>query len=92
MLPDFCELCQLASVHPPWENTFSCLCHVPVLGPPLLCCNKATKASSQQCTFSLQVEKDEDFIKSVAALGSLAEEVVKTNNAIDIYEEYFKYG
>lgn len=38
---------------------------------------------------SLQVEKDEDFIKSVAALGAIAEEVVKTNNAIDIYEDYF---
>ena len=35
------------------------------------------------------MEKDEDFIKTVAALGSLAEEVVKTNNAIDIYEDFF---
>ena len=37
----------------------------------------------------MQVEKDEDFIKAVAALGTLAEEVVKANNAVDIYEDYF---
>ena len=36
-----------------------------------------------------QVEKDEEYIKAVAALGTSMEELVKANNAIDIYEEYF---
>lgn len=36
-----------------------------------------------------QIEKDEDYISTVVKLGSLAEEVIKQNNAIDIYEEYF---
>ena len=37
----------------------------------------------------LQVEKDEEYIKSIAALGGKVEELVKANNAIDIYQEYF---
>ncbi|KAK9868043.1 hypothetical protein WJX84_000850 [Apatococcus fuscideae] len=36
-----------------------------------------------------KVEKDEEYIKAVAALGTSMEELVKANNAIDIYEEYF---
>lgn len=39
--------------------------------------------------WSLQVEKDEEYIKSVTALGAVIEDLVKTNNAVDIYEEYF---
>lgn len=35
------------------------------------------------------MEKDEEYIKAVAALGTSMEELVKANNAIDIYEEYF---
>ena len=35
------------------------------------------------------MEKDEEYIKSIAALGGKVEELVKANNAIDIYQEYF---
>lgn len=42
--------------------------------------------------YSLQVEKDEEYIKSVVALSAVVEDVVKLNNAIDIYEEYFAEG
>ena len=38
---------------------------------------------------TLQVEKDEDFIKAVVQLGAVAEDIVKANNTVDIYEEYF---
>lgn len=37
-------------------------------------------------TSFLQVEKDEHYIRAVVALCATAEEVVKENNAIDIYE------
>ncbi len=37
----------------------------------------------------VQIEKDEDYILTVVKLGNLAEELIKQNNAIDIYEEYF---
>ena len=37
----------------------------------------------------VQVEKDEEYIKSVTALGAVIEDLVKANNAVDIYEEYF---
>lgn len=36
-----------------------------------------------------KVEKDEDYIRTVTALGSAVEQLVKQNNAIDIYEAYF---
>ncbi|KAL3145226.1 Dynein, 70 kDa intermediate chain, flagellar outer arm [Trebouxia sp. C0010 RCD-2024] len=36
-----------------------------------------------------KVEKDEEYIKSVTALGAVIEDLVKANNAVDIYEEYF---
>ena len=35
------------------------------------------------------MEKDEDFIKAVVQLGVVAEDIVKANNTVDIYEEYF---
>jgi dynein intermediate chain 2 len=38
----------------------------------------------------LQVEKDEHYIRAVVALCAGAEEVVKENNAIDIYEQYWE--
>ena len=38
---------------------------------------------------AVQVEKDEDFIKAVVQLGATAEDIVKANNTVDIYEEYF---
>ncbi len=41
---------------------------------------------------ALQVEKDEDYIRSVVRLGALVEDLVKQNNAINIYEEYFAGG
>ena len=37
----------------------------------------------------MQVEKDEEYIKSVTSLGAVIEDLVKANNAVDIYEEYF---
>ncbi|KAJ9518585.1 hypothetical protein QJQ45_018616 [Haematococcus lacustris] len=36
-----------------------------------------------------KVEKDEDYIKTVGILGQKVEELVKQNNAVDIYQEYF---
>ena len=36
-----------------------------------------------------QVERDEAYIKTVVKLTSLVEGLIKSNNAIDIYEEYF---
>ncbi|PNH11272.1 Dynein, intermediate chain, flagellar outer arm [Tetrabaena socialis] len=36
-----------------------------------------------------KVEKDEDYIKTVVALGASVEDLIKQNNAVDIYEEYF---
>lgn len=36
-----------------------------------------------------KVEKDEDYIKTVSALSTAVEELVKQNNAVDIYQEYF---
>lgn len=37
-----------------------------------------------------KVEKDEDYIAAIAQLGGQVEELIKQNNAIDIYEEYFE--
>jgi len=36
-----------------------------------------------------KVEKDEEYIKSIAGMIGEVEELVKQNNAVDIYEEYF---
>ena len=36
-----------------------------------------------------KVEKDEDYIRTVAHLGASVENLVKQNNVVDIYEEYF---
>ena len=36
-----------------------------------------------------KVEKDEDYIKTISNLGGQVEDLIKQNNAIDIYEEYF---
>ena len=35
------------------------------------------------------MEKDEEFIRTLASLGAAMEGLIKQNNAIDIYEEYF---
>ena len=37
-----------------------------------------------------QVEKDEAYIKAIVSLAAIAEQTVKENNAIDIYEEYWE--
>eukprot|EP00899_Mesostigma_viride_P004738 jgi/Mesvir1/14265/Mv09698-RA.1 len=39
--------------------------------------------------FRKKVEKDEDYVASVKTLGESIEELIRQNNAIDIYEEYF---
>lgn len=39
-----------------------------------------------------KVEKDEEYIRAVARLGGVVEALVKQNNAIDIYEQYFAGG
>lgn len=39
-----------------------------------------------------KVEKDEEFVRTLAALGSAVEGLIKQNNAVDIYEEYFAGG
>ncbi|PSC71021.1 dynein intermediate chain axonemal isoform B [Micractinium conductrix] len=40
--------------------------------------------------FRKKVEKDEDYIRTVVRLGAVVEDLVKQNNAIDIYEQYFE--
>ena len=37
-----------------------------------------------------QVEKDEAYIKAIVGLAAIAEQAVKENNALDIYEEYWE--
>lgn len=37
-----------------------------------------------------KIEKDEDYIRTVCNLGSAVEDLIKQNNAIDIYEQYFE--
>lgn len=39
--------------------------------------------------FRKKIQKDEDYIASLKAMVDKADEVIKQNNAIDIYEEYF---
>jgi dynein intermediate chain 2 len=41
------------------------------------------------CRYRKKIEKDEDYIKTVVQLGAAVEGLVKQNNALDIYEEYF---
>lgn len=36
-----------------------------------------------------KVEKDEDYIRTVVGLSGSVEELIKQNNAVDIYQEYF---
>ncbi|KAG4098935.1 WD40-repeat-containing domain protein [Neocallimastix lanati (nom. inval.)] len=40
--------------------------------------------------FRKKIEKDEEYIKVIKNLGDSMEQCIKQNNAIDIYEEYFK--
>lgn len=46
----------------------------------------------QVIRFRKKVEKDEDYIRTVVRLGGMVEQLIKQNNAIDIYEEYFAGG
>lgn len=41
------------------------------------------------CRYRKKAEKDEEFVRALAALGATAEALIKQNNALDIYEEYF---
>lgn len=43
----------------------------------------------QVIRFRKKVERDETYIHNVATLGAAVEDLVKENNAIDIYQEYF---
>jgi len=43
----------------------------------------------QTTRFRKKVEKDDDYIRQVKALGDLVEHDIKLNYAIDIYQEYF---
>lgn len=45
--------------------------------------------AEQTIRFRKKVEKDEDYIKTVVRLGGVVEDLIRQNNAIDIYEEYF---
>lgn len=40
--------------------------------------------------FRKKIEKDEEYVRSIKTLGDSMEQCIKQNNAIDIYEEYFK--
>jgi hypothetical protein len=46
--------------------------------------------AEQVIRFRRKVEKDEDYIRQVVRLGAVVEDLVKQNNAIDIYEQYFE--
>jgi dynein intermediate chain 2 len=39
--------------------------------------------------FRKKVEKDENYGKTIHILGERVEQIIRQNNAIDIYEEYF---
>jgi len=41
---------------------------------------------------AVQIEKDGAYIKAVEAAGARVEDVIKANNAIDIYQDYFDHG
>jgi dynein intermediate chain 2 len=41
------------------------------------------------CRYRKKIEKDEDYIRTVVQLGAAVEGLVKQNNTLDIYEEYF---
>lgn len=45
--------------------------------------------AEQTIRFRKKVEKDEHFIASVIALGETALDVVKQNNSVDIYQDYY---
>lgn len=51
-----------------------------------------TDTPPQVIRFRKKVEKDEDYIRTVVRLGGMVEQLIKQNNAIDIYEEYFAGG
>ncbi|XP_029636674.1 dynein intermediate chain 3, ciliary-like isoform X1 [Octopus sinensis] len=44
----------------------------------------------QVMRYRKKVEKDEGYITAITSMGSVMEHCIKQNNAIDIYEEYFK--
>ncbi|XP_002735265.1 dynein intermediate chain 3, ciliary-like [Saccoglossus kowalevskii] len=44
----------------------------------------------QVMRYRKKVEKDEMYINTIQQLGSVMEHVIKQNNAIDIYEDYFE--
>ena len=39
-----------------------------------------------------QIEKDSSYTKAVGAAGLKVEEIIKINNALNIYEEQFAHG
>ena len=39
--------------------------------------------------FRKKVEKDESFQRTIVRLGGLVEQIIRQNNAIDVYEKYF---
>mmetsp|Transcript_27129 Transcript_27129/g.55272 ORF Transcript_27129/g.55272 Transcript_27129/m.55272 type:complete len:571 (-) Transcript_27129:175-1887(-) len=43
----------------------------------------------QTLRFIKKTEKDEDYIRTIKGLGESLEHMIRQNNAIDIYEEYF---
>ncbi|CBY38589.1 unnamed protein product [Oikopleura dioica] len=43
----------------------------------------------QVARYRKKVEKDEAYIQTILKLASIAEDVIRSNNAIDIYEDYF---
>ncbi|KAL6779670.1 DIC2 [Auxenochlorella protothecoides x Auxenochlorella symbiontica] len=45
--------------------------------------------AQQVARFRKKMEKDEDYIRCTVRLGAVVEELIKENNALDIYEEYF---
>ena len=39
--------------------------------------------------FRKKVEKDESYQRTIVRLGGLVEQIIRQNNAIDVYEQYF---
>lgn len=44
----------------------------------------------QVARYRKKVEKDENYVRVITDLAEICENVIRQNNAIDIYEEYFE--
>ena len=84
-----CSLCSRAAARVP--RLHGSPCHAGARAPsapPSL----PSRHAPQVVRFRRKVEKDEDYVATVVRLGAVVEGLIKQNNAIDIYEDYFAGG